>query len=66
MEQVFYIGNYSNHGIDTLSFLSGNLKYLSSTNQFSNCSFVCQTDKAIYHVIEMSEDMDYPGGYVVA
>lgn len=66
MEQIFYVGNYASNGIDILSFSNGDLQYLSSTNHFSNCSFVCQTDKAIYHVIEMSEDMSYPGGYVVA
>lgn len=66
MKEIIYVGNYSKNGLHLLEYENGILEYISSTNKFYNCSYVCRFKSNIYTVVEIQKDENYDGGYVVS
>lgn len=66
MNQIIYVGNYSN-GIKKLEFNHSNfLDNHQTIGNFKNCSYICKYKNYLYSVVEINGNETTDSGYIVS
>lgn len=63
-KEYIYVGNTSRSGINVYSFLSGNMNFISSTQDFERCTYLAQDGNYVFAVQEIGDTNNC--GYVVS